>query len=46
MDHQLDNAIKYIDKTLAEGQFDPLMRLEMLEMKQMLERAANQDKSP
>ncbi|MFS0560768.1 hypothetical protein AB1K91_08500 [Terribacillus sp. 179-K 1B1 HS] len=46
MDYQLDKAIKYIDKTLAEGQFDPMMRQEMLEMKSMLERVANQEKSP
>ncbi|WP_366249385.1 hypothetical protein [Terribacillus aidingensis] len=46
MDSQLDKAIQYIDKTLAEGLFDPMTRQEMLETKQRLERAANQEKSP
>ncbi|MFP7494703.1 hypothetical protein SFC66_13025 [Terribacillus saccharophilus] len=42
----MDKAIQYIDQTLAEGQFDPMMRVELLEMKQRLERLTNQDKSP
>ncbi|MFB1099677.1 hypothetical protein [Terribacillus sp. JSM ZJ617] len=46
MDSQLDKAIQYIDMTLAEGLFDPMTRLEMLETKQRLEQAANQEKSP
>jgi hypothetical protein len=43
---QLNQAIKFIDKRLNEGLFDPLARQEMLRMKQQLERASKQGKSP
>jgi hypothetical protein len=46
LNRQMDQAIKFIDKTLNEGLFDPLARQEMLRMKQQLERAAKQGKSP
>ncbi|QXE02849.1 hypothetical protein [Terribacillus sp. DMT04] len=46
MTKQLDQAIRFIDKTLNNGLFDPLARQEMLRMKQQLERASKQGKSP
>jgi hypothetical protein len=46
LSRQMDPAIKFIDKTLNEGLFDPLARQEMLQMKRQLERASKQGKSP